>query len=92
MAEIIRSSENYAQAAAMMTQTKFSYQYKLAVGQPVNLGRAKPLNVRELQQSTDLYGYLSFWKLLRIESIRLRKNVIDYSENLIHEIDLELQK
>ena len=92
LAEIIRSSENYAQAAAMMTQTKFSYQYKLAVGQPVNLGRAKPLNVRELQQSTDLYGYLSFWKLLRVESIRLRKNVIDYSENLIHEIDLELQK
>ena len=92
LAEIIRSSENYAQGTSMIVQTRFQYQFAISDKLPTSVGRARPLDFRELQKSQDFYGFLSFWKVLRMEGVRLRNNVIAYSESVIDEIDKELNQ
>ncbi|NKI30933.1 DUF6090 family protein [Croceivirga thetidis] len=92
LAEIIRTTEGYSAASTVLVHANLEYQLGYSNKIPLNIGAAKPIHTEALKNNTEFYGLMTFWRVLRLEGIRIRKKTITYCEDLIVQIDDHLKK
>ncbi len=87
--EAVRTTENYAQA---VLYSHFSEHFRIVQDRGIGNEDAKPTDYDELVQSQEYVNFMSFWRLLRQNSVEVRSAVIAELEALNMLITDELKK